>query len=66
MEKQIYSPGFLSQMLQVDPRELQSALDQAGYRPELVIDGVAHWGADALVYLRQHARRLRGRKEGAK
>jgi hypothetical protein len=66
MEKNVYTPGFLSQLLQVDPRELESELDQAGYKPEFCINGVAHWGPTALAYLRTIAPRLQiGRSSDA-
>ena len=57
-KKNLYTPGYLSQMLQVDPREIESELDTAGYHPEFCINGIAHWGSDALAYLRSVARRL--------
>jgi hypothetical protein len=57
-EKNLYTPGYLSQLFQVDPRELESELDEGGYQPEFCINGIAHWGGDALTYLRSIARRL--------
>ena len=57
-ERTLYTAGYLAQLLQVPARELESELDQAGYRSELVINEVRHWGPDALAHLRRHAQWL--------
>ena len=61
---QLYTTGYLAQLLQAPVRELESELDQAGYRPEWIINELCHWGPDALVHLRRHARRLGLRNQG--
>jgi hypothetical protein len=64
-EKQLYTSGFLAQMFQLSPRELESELDQAGYRPAMTINNLPHWGPDCIVHLRVFMRKIGLRGEAA-
>lgn len=58
METQLYTTAYLSVLLAIPHREVQSELGAAGYQPEYCINDVPHWGPDALVWLRSNSRRL--------
>jgi hypothetical protein len=53
MERQVYTPGYMSQVLQRSPREIEADLYAAGYRPELIINEISHWATDCLIFLRR-------------
>jgi hypothetical protein len=57
-ETNVYTAGFLCQMFQLSPKEIESELDQAGFKPAFCINNLAHWPADVIPHLRRVSRRL--------
>lgn len=57
MDTNTYTAGYMSQQLQLSPQDIESELDQAGYKPAFCINDLRHWPVDALVYLRSALRR---------
>ena len=58
METQLYTSAYLAALLAIPHREVESELEAAGYRPELVINLTCHWGPDAKTWLTANMRRL--------
>jgi len=58
MEKQFYSSGFLATRFQLPVKVVEAELDEAGYRPTLILNEVPYWPIDAMVRLRSQHRRL--------
>ena len=55
-EKRYYTPGHLCQMFQRPLGEITAILRAAGVKPELSVNDVPHYGAQALIVMGRFAR----------
>jgi hypothetical protein len=51
---QLYSIGYLSQLLQTAPERIRVACGELGIKPATIINGVEHFSARAMEQLRAH------------
>jgi hypothetical protein len=57
-DRDLYTSGYLAQLLQRPVQAIEEDLRETGYKPALTINHVPHWTVDAMIFLTSHARKV--------